>query len=136
MRGAIRAVQYGLRILLAPQDTPGAPIRANETRWLLPYPARPMPVASILEVLTAVGMLEDDRLPAILAWFQRQIARLPAQMMRLPGCARPAWQPPTPGSCGAGLVLVEGQTPGRQPHLKLRLMTSVRLCRGLSGWPC
>jgi hypothetical protein len=38
------------------------------------------PVRPVLAILSEVGMLDDDRVPAIDAWFQRQIVGLPPQI--------------------------------------------------------
>ncbi|GAA4102912.1 hypothetical protein [Nonomuraea soli] len=70
-----------LRILLGRQDTPGAPIPAsdvlelNRTDKLAAQPA--------LDVLDAIGMLEDDREPSVTAWFDAKLAEadLPEPMV-------------------------------------------------------
>ena len=73
----VRSVRQGLRILLALQDTPGAPIRASETSCLQQYSTLSRPTRPILDILAAAGMLDDDRVPTIVAWFQRETASLP-----------------------------------------------------------
>jgi hypothetical protein len=72
-------VQRGIRILLATQDTPGAPIYESE---VLPISKLGISARGVLDVLAAVGMLEHDRQPAIVRWFTVQIAELPEQMQR------------------------------------------------------
>jgi len=78
--GTVRSVRQGLRILLALQDTPGAPIRASETLCLRQYSTLSRPTGPILDVLAAAGMLEDDRVPAIVTWFHRETVSLPWQI--------------------------------------------------------
>jgi site-specific recombinase XerC len=68
----------GIRILLATQDTPGAPIRATDVlrlAGLAGCTAQP-----VLEVLAEAGMLDDDRDPPLEAWFAIQTAGLPDTM--------------------------------------------------------
>ncbi|SUA47315.1 Site-specific recombinase XerD [Nocardia africana] len=67
----------GIRILLALQDTPGAPIKASEIAQLAQLSISVQP---ILDILTAAGMLDDDRQPSILGWFDRQLDGIPEQM--------------------------------------------------------
>ena len=71
------AVRRALRLLLAIQDTPGAAIKASDAARLRPFNLQATPV---LEVLSSVGMLDDDRPPAIITWFAQQIRELPDQM--------------------------------------------------------
>jgi len=70
-------VQRGIRILLGIQDTPGAAIRRSEVALLsrIKHSA-----AVVAQVLAAAGMLEDDRIPAIVRWFGVQVADLPEAM--------------------------------------------------------
>jgi hypothetical protein len=76
-KGIIQRVRYALRILLGTQDTPGAPIKASD---ILPI-QQLFPVTEPLTAMLAeVGLLDDDRTPAIYTWFDRQIADLPAPM--------------------------------------------------------
>lgn len=77
--GYTRTVRAGIRILLGLQDTPGAPVTASEATVLAQVR---LPIRSVLEVLDDVGMVEDDRTPAIVAWFDRTVTGLPAPMMR------------------------------------------------------
>jgi len=72
-----RKVRQGIHILLALQDTPGAAITTSEAAQLT---GTWLPVRSICEVLDAVGMLVDDREPAVRRWFRKRIAGLPATM--------------------------------------------------------
>ncbi|WP_280316862.1 hypothetical protein [Nocardia wallacei] len=70
-------VQRVIRILLGIQDTPGAAIRASD---VLVMSSIRMPVRPVLDVVTAVGMLADDRVTPIVRWFDTQISILPEQM--------------------------------------------------------
>jgi hypothetical protein len=67
----------GLRVLAGLQDTPGAPIRASDAAALQQIRIGTQP---ILDILTAEGLLEEDREPAITSWFARQVTGLPAPM--------------------------------------------------------
>jgi len=69
----------GIRILLATQYTPGAPIKASEAAGLSALPF--VMVQPVLDVLAAVGMLEDDRPAPLEAWFMAHTAGL-AEPMR------------------------------------------------------
>ncbi len=69
--------RQGLRILAGIQDTPGALIKASDVELLNPAAFNRQP---ILDVLTASGLLQDDRLPSIVAWFSRKVASLPEAM--------------------------------------------------------
>lgn len=75
--GHASSVRGGMRILLALQETPGAPIRASDIKDLaqLGYS-----VPAVSAVLADVGMFDDDREPPIFAWFAAQIADLPGDM--------------------------------------------------------
>ena len=70
-------MRWALRILLTIQDTPGAPIKASDASCVLQLA---LPLRPTLDVLARAGMLDDDRLRAVVSWFQRQIADLPAPM--------------------------------------------------------
>jgi hypothetical protein len=70
-------VRSGIRLLLGMQDTPGAPIARSELAVLADVQ---LPQHHVAAVLNAVGMLEDDRTPAIVSWFARETAGLPAPM--------------------------------------------------------
>jgi hypothetical protein len=70
-------VQRGIRILLATQDTVGAPIRESE---VMPLSRIGISARSVLDVLDAAGMLEPDREPAIVGWFSAQIGEFPAEI--------------------------------------------------------
>jgi hypothetical protein len=65
--------QAAIRALLAMQDSPGAAIKASEVADHAPPSSTIQPV---LEILTAAGMLDDDRDPPINAWFARQVDAL------------------------------------------------------------
>jgi hypothetical protein len=67
----------GIRILLATQDTPGAPVKASDVTVLA---AIGIGVPTVIDVLTEAGLLDDDRTPTVETWFDRRTADLPARM--------------------------------------------------------
>jgi integrase len=67
----------GIRLLLGMQDTPGARIRTSDTAVLSQTYVTIRPV---LDILATVGMLDDDRIPPIRAWFDQQAVTLPPAM--------------------------------------------------------
>lgn len=75
--GHTSSIRGAMRVLLALQETPGAPIRASDIRALaqLGYS-----VPAVSAVLAEVAMFDDDREPPIVAWFAAQIAELPEPM--------------------------------------------------------
>jgi hypothetical protein len=75
--GHTQSVSRGVRILLGVQDTPGAPIRYSEARLLAQLD---LSVPAVTAVLAEAGMLDDDREPAIVGWFDAQVAELPVDM--------------------------------------------------------
>ncbi|GIE91621.1 hypothetical protein [Actinoplanes regularis] len=70
-------VRRAVRIMLAIQDTPGAPIRRSDIMLLsrIRHPAR-----VVADVLDEAGMLKEDRAPAIERWFLTVISDLPEPM--------------------------------------------------------
>jgi hypothetical protein len=72
-----KTVRQAIRILLALQPTPGAPIRASDVARMATIG---LPVRPVLTILEHAGMLDDDRTPAIERWFDRQVAGLPGAM--------------------------------------------------------
>lgn len=70
-------VRQGIRILLGTQDTPGAPIRAQDVQALS---AIKLPALQISRVLAAVGLLDDDLVSTVVPWFDRKAAGLPVPM--------------------------------------------------------
>ncbi|WP_024875932.1 hypothetical protein [Saccharomonospora piscinae] len=66
-----------IRMLLGMQDTPGAAIRASD---VLPMSSIRHPIRPVLDVITAAGMLADDRVPAVQRWFDQHAAQLPIDM--------------------------------------------------------
>ncbi|MCX4993772.1 hypothetical protein [Streptomyces sp. NBC_00568] len=76
-RSTLARARRGLRILLAVQDTPGAPVPVTLIDQLA---ATDVPTRLLQEFLTARGFTEDDRTPAIDAWFTRNTAHLPEPM--------------------------------------------------------
>jgi hypothetical protein len=89
--------QRGLRILMAVHG-PGEPVRASTVRQLT---ARNMPFPHITDVLTAVGVLDDDRPDTLAAWLDEQLAGLPDQIR---------------AELGAWLVLLRHGGPRRRPR--------------------
>jgi integrase len=75
--GRRKTVRQAIRILLALQATPGAPVPASEVARMTTIG---LPVRPVLAILEQAGLLEDDRTPAIQRWFDRQVAGLPAAM--------------------------------------------------------
>lgn len=78
-RALIEHVRRSLRILLALQDTPGALIKASDVSALASIG---FGGNSVLDVLAAAGLLDDDRIPVLERWFDQQIAGLPDDMAR------------------------------------------------------
>lgn len=75
----VEKVQRGLAIVLALQDTPGAPIRTTEVLLLKQLGLNR---TRVLEVCQTAGLLHDDQGPAIDRWVTGAIAALPQQMQR------------------------------------------------------
>jgi hypothetical protein len=70
--------RQGIRVLLTLQDSPGAPIPASAVAALK---ALRLPVYQTTAVLNAAGMLHDDRVSSLPAWFDRQTTGLPTPML-------------------------------------------------------
>jgi hypothetical protein len=68
---------HGLRIVLGIQDTPGKPINASDVTLLRGIG---LLVWTVLKVLADAGLLNEDRTPAIDAWFAEQTTGLPKAM--------------------------------------------------------
>lgn len=75
--GQTERVQRGVRVLLGIQDSPGAPVRASDVALLSTIG---LPARTVADVLAEAGMLEDDRVPALVRWFEAKVAGLPADM--------------------------------------------------------
>jgi site-specific recombinase XerC len=75
--GKAETIQRAIRIMLGIQDTPGAPIRRSDVALLsrIKHSA-----AVVADVLAEAGMLEEDRTPAVVRWFEASITGLPAPM--------------------------------------------------------
>jgi hypothetical protein len=69
--------QRAVRIMLGIQDTPGAPVRRSDVLLLTQIRH---PAAAVAEVLAAAGMLEEDRQPPVVRWFDVTVVGLPAPM--------------------------------------------------------
>jgi hypothetical protein len=67
----------GIKIMISFQDTPGTPITASDVTVLAEVG---LPIRHVLDVLDDADMLDDDRVPAVARWFERQIAALPEPM--------------------------------------------------------
>lgn len=78
-KGLRDQTRRGIRVLLAAQGTPGAPIKVSEATDLLRWPG--VTVQPVLEVLAASGMLDDDREAPLDGWFAAQTAGLPEAMV-------------------------------------------------------
>ena len=76
--GVTQRARRGMRILLALQDTPGAALKASDVIGLSRIDVN---VRCVLDVLTATGLLIDDRTPSALAWFTNTTDGLPEQML-------------------------------------------------------
>jgi hypothetical protein len=76
-KGKAETIQRAIRILLGIQDTPGAPIRRSDVALLsrIKHSA-----AVVADVLDEAGMLEEDRVPAAVRWFNAVITGLPEPM--------------------------------------------------------
>ncbi|MEV5750579.1 hypothetical protein AB0L00_22390 [Actinoallomurus sp. NPDC052308] len=72
-----RRARSGLRVMLGTQDTIGAPIKASDVALLLDAD---LPAGPVMEILAAAGLLEDDRVPRVVAWMNRKVTELPQQM--------------------------------------------------------
>jgi integrase len=68
----------GIRVLLAAQDTPGAPITTSEALALTDV--LNCTVQPVLEVLAGVGMLDDDRDAPLESWFVAKTERIAGPM--------------------------------------------------------
>jgi integrase len=66
-----------MRALAALHDDPGAPIPAS---LVIQLPAIGITAVPLLDVLSAAGLLHDDRPPALAGWIDRQIRGLPEPM--------------------------------------------------------
>ncbi|MGW5249767.1 hypothetical protein ACWEQN_39490 [Streptomyces sp. NPDC004129] len=71
------AVNRALKVLPAPQDTPGAPVEATRVAMLRDLA---LPVGPTIEVLDHADFLTDNRPPAVTAWVERKTAHLPVQI--------------------------------------------------------
>ena len=76
-RGKAERVQRGIRIMLAIQDTPGAAIRRSDVALLSKIKHS---AAVVADVLAEAGMLQEDREPAIVRWFNAAVRDLPEPM--------------------------------------------------------
>ncbi len=71
------AVNRALKLLLATQDTPGAPIEAGAVALLRELA---LPVQPTIDVLDHADFLTDNRTPAVITWVERKTAHLPAKI--------------------------------------------------------
>jgi site-specific recombinase XerC len=73
------SVGAALRAVQACQDVPGSRVLASE---VVALGSIGHTIESTLEVLAVAGLLDDDRVPALRRYFERQTAGLPAPMLR------------------------------------------------------
>lgn len=78
-KGLASNTRNAIRMLLATQDTPGAPITASAAAAVTTSRSLDN-LKSVLEILAAAGMLDDDRQPTLDAYVDRQVAELPDPM--------------------------------------------------------
>ncbi len=78
-KGLHSNTRNAIRMLLATQDTPGAPITASAAAAVTTSRSLDN-LKSVLEILDATDMLDDDRQPTLDAYTERQIAGLPEPM--------------------------------------------------------
>jgi len=76
-RSKAERVRRAMRIMLGIQDTPGAPIRRSDVALLTRIKHSAAVVAYVLE---DAGLLEEDREPAVVRWFNATVAGLPEPM--------------------------------------------------------
>jgi integrase len=69
--------RVGLRVLQAMRSIAATPINATDVLLLIPLG---LPARSLLTVLAANSLLNDDRIPTITTWFTRTIQNLPEPM--------------------------------------------------------
>ncbi|MGP4084261.1 hypothetical protein [Streptomyces sp. KR55] len=74
-RDQTAAVNRALKLLLATQDTPGAPIAASTVKMLR---AIRLLVQPTIDVLEHADFLVEDRTSAVTTWAERKTAHLPA----------------------------------------------------------
>jgi integrase len=74
----LKRARRGLEVVQCLQDTPGAQLTASEIAALehVQLGAR-----AVTEICQAAGLWEDDRIPAVVVWFERQVAHLPEPMV-------------------------------------------------------
>jgi integrase len=78
-KGLQTNTRNAIRMLLATQDTPGAPITASAAAAVTTSRGLDN-LKSVLEILTKAGMLDDDRPSTLDNYVERQVARLPEPM--------------------------------------------------------
>ncbi|MDA8322943.1 MAG: hypothetical protein M0030_24485 [Actinomycetota bacterium] len=71
-------VRTGVQIMLGFIDGPGVALTASDAAVLA---GAEHPVSRVLDVLADAGMVEQDRIQAVEAWFARQTSGLPEQMV-------------------------------------------------------
>lgn len=74
---AMVETRSGIRIVIGLQDDPYALIKATDVTLLRGID---LPVRRILDVLAEMGLLDDDRTPAVETWFAQRTAELPEAM--------------------------------------------------------
>lgn len=76
-RSTLYRTHQSMRVLQLIQDTPGAMLRASDAILLQQIGLTAVPV---IDVATAVGVMLEDRQPAIHDWFNTAVAYLPGPM--------------------------------------------------------
>lgn len=76
-RSAIRRARLAVRVLAGRQTTPDTRFRASE---VVSLQAVGLPSTPVIAVLAEAGLLDDDRVPSIVTWFERTIADLPSDV--------------------------------------------------------
>lgn len=76
-RNTTRRTRSGVGILVGRQ--PGGPVVIPATE-VVALAREGLTAAPILAILSAAGMLHDDRVPAVFSWFESQIADLPSML--------------------------------------------------------
>jgi len=76
-KSSTKRAQRSMRVLQLMQDTPGAMLSAADAMLLNDIE---LPAIPIIDIATAIGVMVDDRQPAIHLWFATTIADLPHPM--------------------------------------------------------
>lgn len=83
-RTQTKRVRLGLRVVLGLQGPLRGPVKATSVLALTEHGLQGQ-IAMVLELLADTGMLDDDRVPAVVAWFDRETADLPPGIVKVLG---------------------------------------------------